>query len=629
MLKQVTTKNFAGFGNDGRPGSHYFSINMTKSQYGIVPGWSNSSSITNGDTGMSSLGIVYWLTQQKFSSTNYVFALCGDNKAFFVKDFAGIWALAYKSGQTGANGMIGDQKSRVLYAQDRYLGKYDGTANYTTGTVSVTNGSAAIVGTGTTFAASDVDKMFSVDGLTFYRISAYTDATHITLASNYTGSTNATASYAIYRGWDDKWKDFGSSVANTTMPMELYEDVTLVGRNNNICRLNDDDSVNDDASPAIGFPTNFVCRAIKAGKNGVLLGFNINNKGVIALWDNYSDRSIAPWIWYDSNIQSIVFDGNEWIVITTNSIHATNGYTSRELVEGIDSTQVGSSITCAVQGALVIKNWLLIANTGGTLRSKSGIQAFNLKTGLVNYIPVQSKYMYNCGVTALLYDSGSTLHSAFNISHPTGSPTYHIGTVYAGSSSSGTLVTEPLGTGNNIKYAKAVKLDLGIYDRLANQYPLSFNIAVKVAPQNRQLWNYTQANATASAANKVRVDGSVAVYANAQVGDEVTILNGTNAGEVRHITAIANSGTNTEEWTVDTAFSNATESATLINVAPFSLCRRVTISSGYTLEDMWFDLQKNVKGKNFYVKVVIDTITNTVPEILGVTLIYDEVGALQ
>lgn len=74
-------------------------------------------------------------------------------------------------------------------------------ANYTTGTVAVTNNSAAITGSSTTFTAVMVGRYLKVDepngdGM-WYKISAYTSATSITLDNTYSGSTASGLSYTI------------------------------------------------------------------------------------------------------------------------------------------------------------------------------------------------------------------------------------------------------------------------------------------------------------------------------------------------------------------------------------------------------------------------------------------------
>lgn len=70
--------------------------------------------------------------------------------------------------------------------------------NYTTGTVTVTTGTGAVVGSGTTFTAAMVGRGFQASGQTsWYQVSAYTDGTHITIVDDlddsgtgaYTGGT--------------------------------------------------------------------------------------------------------------------------------------------------------------------------------------------------------------------------------------------------------------------------------------------------------------------------------------------------------------------------------------------------------------------------------------------------------
>ena len=71
---------------------------------------------------------------------------------------------------------------------------------YVTGSVSVTNGSTAVVGTGTAWAANAaIGDFFAVGGV-WYQIAGVTDDTHLNLAEAYQGATNATAAYLIHRG---------------------------------------------------------------------------------------------------------------------------------------------------------------------------------------------------------------------------------------------------------------------------------------------------------------------------------------------------------------------------------------------------------------------------------------------
>ena len=81
----------------------------------------------------------------------------------------------------------------------RDYGYINTTVVYDTGTVTATQDSATVTGSGTTFTAAMVGRYFKVDDDdNYYEISAYVSATEITLASTYTGSTSVGASYNIY-----------------------------------------------------------------------------------------------------------------------------------------------------------------------------------------------------------------------------------------------------------------------------------------------------------------------------------------------------------------------------------------------------------------------------------------------
>ena len=71
---------------------------------------------------------------------------------------------------------------------------------YSTGTVAVTNGNNTVTGTGTTFTAAMVGRQFRV-GLTnpIYTISAFNNATSLTLDMNWGGPTYASAGYSIFQ----------------------------------------------------------------------------------------------------------------------------------------------------------------------------------------------------------------------------------------------------------------------------------------------------------------------------------------------------------------------------------------------------------------------------------------------
>ncbi len=71
-----------------------------------------------------------------------------------------------------------------------------GETDYTTGTVAVTKGSKAVVGTGTTWTSDMVGRGFKVSKY-WYEIASVVDATHLTLVREYGEDTASGASYTI------------------------------------------------------------------------------------------------------------------------------------------------------------------------------------------------------------------------------------------------------------------------------------------------------------------------------------------------------------------------------------------------------------------------------------------------
>ena len=109
--------------------------------------------------------------------------------------------------------------------------------------------------------------------------------------------------------------------------------------------------------------------------------------------------------------------------------------------------------------------------------------------------------------------------------------------------------------------------------------------------------------------------------------DEVTILDGVNAGQTAHITAISAQGTNTEEWTLDTSLTDLTETSINLNISPFKLIRKYTFTNLDELKELYFDIQNRIKGKKFFVKLLIENLpVGLMLELRGGQFIFDDLG---
>ena len=631
MLKIQPFKSVVGFGDDFYNGEYYWSSGFLRSLYGVSASLRFSNQINN--TTLTNLGGISWFTQTRIS-TDFIWAMNTANGSpeIYKNDVfnTGLWTLEYKKRfADSGRGMIGDQKNRLIYLSNLYLGMYDGSANYNTGTVSMTNGSNAVVGVGTTFTSAMVDRRFKIDGeTTWYTVSGFTDATHITLDANYTGTTGS-KNYTIYTAWNDNWKTLFTTSYSDYCPMDLYESDILIGRKNLVLAIhtNNNDTFNGESSPAFELPSGFIIKALKSGKNGILIGANFNARCALVLWDNISTRSIAPWIWIDGQILSIVPYGNNWIVITTKQILITNGYTAENMSYIVDVAVNSSGFDVLPQGACIMGDYLLIANSKeGYGRNKRGIYIFNIKTKkFEGFAPVLNKNLFS-GFGAIYFDNNYKIHVGYSYDNAT----YGIGSLITnGGAEKAFYITPPLGDGDNQKVAEGIRLDAGYLNSEVYNYPGTITIEAKIARAGRPMFG-TNATGTASTqADILKIAGSLALNFRAFVGDEVTIASGLNAGEVRHIKSIANQGTASETWTLDSALPNLTENAITLYITPFTYVGKIDITSPGEFGDLYFPVKNKIKGKKFYVKFLFKNPSNATPiEIYGGHLIYDDLGIL-
>jgi len=425
--------------------------------------------------------------------------------------------------------------------------------------------------------------------------------------------------------WTDNWKDFGASSLPSNSdfrPAETFEDWVIFGNGNDLAVLNiTDDSFN---VTAFTLPDRFLIRAIKSGRTGLLTGANIGNRGIVFLWDVQATRSLAPWIWLNGNIQGIVpYEGN-WLVVTNRKLYITNGYTIEDFADMPDSLADSSVLSVLPQGVEIVGNNLYLANAAGTVnRAKTGLWILNLKTRLWEFVPVSSGATYQNTMGAVFFDSLFRTHISWATTIPNKK---HIGHINNAAASKAHLITSPIGSGNFKKVAEGVKLNLGIYSYLTSVFDFNLTVAVKIYDFKRVLWGYAQQKTNSSSHDRITVDGTLSGLNNARVGDEITILEGANAGFVAHITSITGQDSATEVWILDSSFSNDIEANALIQVQPFKLIKKHTLTNLSELKELYFNGKNKVTGQKFLLKILVDNIGSVPVELLEGEFYYDDLG---
>jgi hypothetical protein len=431
--------------------------------------------------------------------------------------------------------------------------------------------------------------------------------------------------------FDDSFKDFGE-INLDYRPADTYEDWVVFGNNNKLAVLN----VTDDSWNAAAFemPSGFTCRGVKSNRTGVLVAFNYQNRGVALLWDVRTLRSISEWIWFDHPIQSICKVGDGWCITTMKEQWLTNGYSLTRKLEPFPDTLLQSlNFSVLPAGTLYTEGRLLTANTDNSglyTRHKSGLYILDLATNRYSLaVPFGTKA--NMSLGAVFRDSSARTYVSYTTTIP--SVTAQLAELKNDTPTRAIAVVGPFGKSAVKKVAQIVSLELMpsalaqlLYQNTGEN--ASATISVKIYNFRRQLWAWAVTSGTAAAADQLPVSGNLQSFNNAAVGDEVTILSGTNAGEVRHIASISGRNTVSEVWTLDSALPNVTEASVSVNVQPFQLVSKKTFTAANfdDLSDFLFDIKNRVRGRKYLVKILIESITGLPLTLQSVSLTYDEQG---
>jgi len=421
--------------------------------------------------------------------------------------------------------------------------------------------------------------------------------------------------------YTDNWK---TGLTSYDHPADTYEDMVIFGNKNAVALLSSTDTPN---LTALNLPSAMTVDCLKAGTTGILIGANLGYRGVLILWNTQTDRSLAPWIWTKGKVQSIERTDSGWIVVTQKQILFTNGYSAKELFPILDDPMGYNQYTVAAQGTLVNNGKLFILNqNGGFGRQKPGIIVFDLGTQLSEFVPLSTGNTHSA--TALSIYSYKSVQQEIVVGFKDLflNKTY-ISRLFYNAASSASYVSEVLADTSTEKVAEAVILNVGVSTGLSTLQPLTFTVSLKLYDFKRPLWGFNVTTAISPAANQIRVNGASANVTKARVTDEVTILEGLNAGQVRHITSIANDGATNELWTLDSALPNVTENGVNMNVQPFQLISSKKVFTTLAeLKELYFDAKQKMRAKKYLVKVVIEGLSNTELEIHPSLFVYDDIG---
>lgn len=566
MIRALPFGAFAGFSDTDRPGTSYYTQGLTQSQMGI--GTLYSMVNKRDSVAVSGMGNITYFASGPGGA---IFAQ-DDNGNVLKEGTPGVYdfTIVRSPGGNGC-GLMGDQYGNLFYANgssNNQLGKFDGST----------------------------------------------------------------------------WTDNYQSLNIGQHPMDTYEDLRVIANVSSVAVLFADNSFNN---AALSLPSGMALTCVRSGPTGILLGANFGYQGAIILWDGNLLRAKTPWKWVKGQILAIDRYGANWIVKTTRAVYLTNGYTVKILFNVMDdplSFKSYDNTNVRPQQILVVNDTLVFLNpvhANGPLsyelgRLKPGLYIYHLLTGSWDYIPAATGNTVTVLMNSAFADVNANNRILIGYRDPTIGKNY-IASLQAGAGTTSTYISELLGIGKphyqrmyfgpTDKIAEAVVLNLSMLSFITDPAVISFSCALKVYDFKRQLWGRQLTNHVATAGNIIRVDGTNTSFSKGVVGDEVTVLEGVNAGKIAHIMSIANAGLSTEAWTLDTTFASDTETNININVQPWHFVQKKTFTTLAQLKTCYFDVKNSIRGKQFLIKLVFDGMgTNMQVEINTSYFIWDDIG---
>lgn len=288
-------------------------------------------------------------------------------------------------------------------------------ATYNTGTVSVTNGSPNVTGTGTLFtAAVEQGDMLVVNGVIGI-VNTVTDDTHIVLFDNWTGSTNATAAYRIYQS---SWLRYDPALTQKSV-RSLLSGLTAESIIFNVTGSSPDPSLGEDGQWALKFDSTGFTIWLRTGGAWVLQG---TLSGSIIRFDIAQSLTGGQQAQAQSNLTSVAGftvtlpNNYAYTALSGNSSAGAFIGIGRVAVEGglavadstaflVPGTVAGDLVLFSTSGKIVLGNQTnttagLVINTDGSVQHVASI--------LTGAAPADNMIVGDGGWARYLIDFGGT-----------------------------------------------------------------------------------------------------------------------------------------------------------------------------------------------------------------------------
>ena len=564
MKPILTINNFLPI----RDGGAYFLQGFTPEVYGnqtvLAPLYRTSCLKNSSDSGYSNIGTLETFCPTIANNTDYIYGMNSTGYLFLLGIITPPGEIKKAQETATSNPDITTTKNEtLLYTQEKYLGM-----GYRFKATSVTGTSLTVSGE-TFFATYGIDD--DAHNGTIYNLTKkeqYVNTTaEPTDTLNFATPTTAPSTDDEFIVFVDRAFTLITGVGGDEQfsgqidPNTWVRQITSFGNDyyilngNYLAVLQSDETTFAATEKQLPYQTQATC--ISSNSDKILVGGDHKGNGKLLLWDgkskfwNYSLDLPKP-------VEAITPYNGNFIILSAGTLYLTNGYELQEIATIPDTVKkYGYG---HYNGLKILGDELFVCNNSWNYnRFKCGIYIYNLKKKGFSFCPIASKTKgyptYDTTVAALYYYSDWDY-------------------IYCGTSVGLNILNRTSNSGSLNSYYAQFMIDLPERMKinmielslstpniwLNNSADLQTDVIVSVGDGRKGFYRQITLSG-ASSTTKLVSTGELSYKADAEVNEQIEIVDSdtdaSTAGDKRFITAIANPGTSSVEYTLDRAITTA------------------------------------------------------------------------
>lgn len=619
----LSIDKFAGAGESGILFNEGFYPEIDNGKSVMGEGFNSTVVVNTSTSGYSNLGKIMSILSlaSVYAKDRYSLFLSAAGKFFSkvsVSEIAN--AELHSNGQTAVSYpcMLETSLGNILYTAQNWIGR--GVRGSVTGGSTTTLVDSTRDFTALGYAADD--KVTNLKTGIEYTITSISGAGNTTLNFSANGANSNTA-HDEFIVWEDNRLDI-TTAATSWQPIitewnkqiKQYGSQYLFGNGNYLGMVSAAEDTVDKTYKQL--PAKHQLLAFDINVSMVLVSAEFNGKGVLCLWDGYSDG----WnnlLELDSPVKALIKYKSGWVYILNGVVYYTDGYQIQKLSD-LNSNSIldQHSINPAMYNSLTwYRGFLYCAVVAGNSYNflRSSVYTINLDNVARGWTLIKCKKItrnngvpYSLFLTTRFTDYQQILVGGDSFVDYIGSGIYGADVQYSNKSLLMYI--------NLPQYQKISGIGLNLERYLKNwnddTVVSSRQVQVSIGDGNRGLISRVQAINTGVTTSTFVVNGTL--FLNNEIGDEIIINESGDAtyDERSFVTNIVDKGTATEDWTISPALSDVVDNASEIRMMRLKKLDNITVNYNDLKKEYLFSAS-GLETNKLFIEIVFFGQTNPMP----------------